>query len=261
MIAVTSNSLISNSTLPPLPNAIACEFLEEMTGADVMLSVAEYPVRTRPLLKRHLESGAILVQHKHGLDLLASFGERLDSEIARMCESAPRQAQRVLLTIGTFYRRGKELYLDGVPTGMEWLQYQGAISKWRGRGGCVENLPTSSYIPDWCEMQLKHLREYRNAPVKQVYARARMPDDAPVEGDPLQLCVRVDDGRNVLIAIPGVGPRLVEWLWEQTGGNLAWCLRLLTHESDYRLFEERPRNLGPALIEKCRALFIDEIPF
>lgn len=255
MIAVTSNSLLPNSSLPPLPGAVECAFLEEVTGADVMIvhPNAEYPVRTRPLLRRHLEAGAILVQHKHKLDLIASFGERLDSEIARMCEVTRRQAQRVLLTIGTFYAREGELFLDGVGLGVPWATYEGAMQKWRGRGGCVENRPTASYIPYWCETQLRHLREYRAEPVKMVYAeRARMPDALPEDGDPLQLCVRVEDARNLLLALPGCGPVIVEWLWKVSEGNAWLALQIATHSEWYKSLPDRPRNFGPAFIARAQ---------
>lgn len=255
MIAVTTNSLNKNSTLPALPNAIECTFLERETGADMLISVAPFPIRTVALLHKHLDAGAILVQHKDTLDLVSSLGERLDDSIARMCSVAFRQYQRVLLPVGIFAEHNGELVVNGHNSGVKWIQYQGAMSKWNKRGGVIENVDSARLIPAWCELQLKQLTELLANPVKPVYQHERMPDSAPMQDDPLQLCIPVKDARNVLVNIPGVGPTLTEWLWRVTDGSLAHCLTLLTHPDAATLYDDKPRNLGPALIGKCREYF------
>lgn len=221
----------------------------------MLISIAAYPVRTEALLIKHIESGALLVQHKDSLDVITSLGERLDDSLARMCSIAFRQYQRVLLTIGLFAEHRGEVCVNGHDTGVKWIQYQGAMSKWGKRGGCIENVDKAALIPAWCELQLKHLQEMRDKPLKPVYQRGRMPDGAAMVDDPLQLCIPVRDARNTLISIPGVGPELAEWLWRVTGGNLGYALTLLTHPEAATLHDDKPRNLGPALIGKCRAYF------
>lgn len=254
MIAITSNSLNSNSTLPHLPGSIECPFLERETGADLLLSIAPYPIRTPALLLKHIDSGAVLVQHKSGLDMIASLGERLDSEQARMMV-AHRQYQRVLLTTGLYSKsRDGELTLNGVSMGCKWIQYQGAVSKWRARGGCVENLPSDADIPEWCELQVKHLVEMRDKPVKHVYTHARMPHDVPGEfDDPLQLLIPVQDARNLLLSLPDAGPATVEWLWAVSGCNAWLALQIATHSEWYKHLPNKPRNFGPAFIRKAQA--------
>lgn len=260
MIAVTSNSLQRNSTLPALPGSIECSFLEDITGADFLLSVAPYPCRTPALLQKHVDSGAVLVQHKSTLDLLNSLGERLDDCIARMVECATNKMtyQRVLVATGIFtwtLKAGKKyVVLNGVDTDVLWNSLRGAIGKWEGRGGRYVNLPSDADIPEWCEMTLRHMTEFAQYPVKMVYKTARMPDAIP-EADLFQFPISVKDARNTLINIPGCGPQLVEWLWRVTDGNLAHCLTLLTHPDAATLHDDKPRNLGSALIGKCREYF------
>ena len=260
MIAITSNSLNSNSTLPPIPNAVECPFLERVTGADMMISIAPYPVRTEALLLKHIESGAILVQHKDTMDVITSLGDRLDESIARMCTIAFRQYQRVLLTVGIFAEHNGGLVCNGHDTGVKWVQYQGAMSKWGKRGGVIENLDKRSLIPQWCEMQVKHLNEMSGAgTVKQVYQRSRMPHDAPKQNengefdDPLQLLIPVQDARNLLLSLPDCGPATVEWLWKMSGHNAWLALQIATHSEWYKHLPDKPRSFGPAFIRKAQA--------
>ncbi|MCI0562300.1 MAG: hypothetical protein MN733_27770, partial [Nitrososphaera sp.] len=108
MIAIDSTSLRNNSTLPLLPGSIECSFLEEVTGADFLISIGQYPLRNRALLRKHIESGALLVQHKSGTtgDLLNSLGERLDESQARMThllrQINRRNTQCILLKTGLY---------------------------------------------------------------------------------------------------------------------------------------------------------------
>ena len=253
MIAITSNSLNSNSTLPAIPGAIECPFLERETGADGLISIAPFPIRTPALLYKHLDAGAILFQHKSGLDLLASLGERLDSEIARMCSKAFRQYQRVLLITGTFSKSDKEVTLNGMRTGILYKQYQGALSKWNKRGGVIEHLPSDEDVLDWVALQESHLRELRDNPVKPVYTRSRMPHDDAMQDDPLQLCIPVQDGRNLLLSLPDCGPTTVEWLWRVSGGNTWLALQIATHSEWYKHLPDKPRSVGPAFVKKAQA--------
>lgn len=259
MIAVTSNSLLHNSTLPALPNSVPCSFLEDETGADFLLSIAPYPCRTPALLQKHIDAGAVLIQHKSTLDLLNSLGERLDDASARMveCTLNKRTYQRVLLSTGLYtwtLRDGKKyVVLNGVTTDTLWNSYRGAVGKWEGRGGRYVNLVSDADIPEWCEMTLRHMQEFSQYPVKHVYKTARMPET--IDADLFQFPISVKDARNVLINIPGVGPTMAEWMWRITDGNLAHCLTLLTHPDAATLYDDKPRNLGSALIAKCREYF------
>lgn len=260
MIAVTTNSLNKNSTLPALPNAVECPFLERLTGADFLISIANYPIRTEALLLKHIEAGAILVQHKSGLDMLASMGERLDSEQARMM-IAHRQYQRVLLVTGLNNLsirpqsdKFMELTINGVDTGIRWNQYIGAREKWMERGGVIADLPNDSFIPTWCELKLKHLAEMSGkGVVKHVYQKTTMPHDVPGEfDDPLQLLIPVNDGRNLLLSLPDAGPTTVEWLWKVSGGNVWLALQIATHSEWYKSLPDKPRSFGPAFISKAQ---------
>lgn len=192
------------TTLPTIPNAITLDCLEQLTGADLMVSPLTLPAATLTLIQRHIAAGALLVQGKWSAgDLAASLrDERTPAALARMWEVGASQAQRVLLYCGQVPTPGSPEYA--------------ALSKWADRGGRVEPpLPGVSYVPAWCEMKLKHLQEYQDAPVRWVYGE-RTKFSARPEDDPLQILQTIerDDPRHILVALDGVGPVLAQRWWE-----------------------------------------------
>jgi hypothetical protein len=182
-----------------IPEAVIVENLEEITGADIMLSCSEIPVTTKALIKLHVEQGAILVQRKHGHDLSSSVGERLNMSLAKMQSIGATYPQCRLLFVG-FMSVDKQgiATINKRETGMQFFHLQGAISKWIDRGGVYESLPKGSLLHDWCRMKLRHLKEYANYPEKHQLAsppRVERDEDEIRNSDPLQLLYPVNDAR------------------------------------------------------------------
>lgn len=210
----------TRTTLPSIPNSVPLPCLEELTGADLMVSPLTIPAATLTLIQRHIAAGALLVQGKWSAgDLTASLqDERTLLSLSKMrdivgCTPGPfggiGAAQCVLLYCG-------QVPIPGSP------EYA-ALSKWADRGGRVEPpLPGVSYVPAWCEMKLKHLQEYQAEPLRWVYGGKRKFENCP-EDDPLQLLapVSADDPRHVLVALNGVGPVLAQrWFaWAEEHRN------------------------------------------
>lgn len=201
------------TTLPPIPNSVLLPCLEELTGADLMVSPLTIPAATLTLIQRHIAAGALLVQGKWSRgDLLASIlDERMHVSLAKMQEVGARPMQCVLL------------YVSNVP-GVYEPGY-GAISKWTDRGGRVEQpLSSVNEVPAWCEMKLKHLAEYEAQPLRWVYGE-RAKFSAKPEDDPLQFLAEVpaSDPRHILVALDGVGPVLAQRWWEWSNAHPAEC--------------------------------------
>lgn len=210
-IFITSGEL--TTTLPLIPGAIPLPCLEELTGADLMVSPLTIPAATLTLIQRHIAAGALLVQGKWSPgDLAASLAdERTLASLARMWEVGASQMQRVLLYCG----------MVPIPGSPEYA----ALSKWADRGGRVEPpLPSVSWVPAWCEMKLRHLAEYEAQPLRWVYGERAKFITRP-EDDPLQLLaeVPVADPRHILIALDGVGPVLAQRWWEWANAHPAEC--------------------------------------
>lgn len=236
-----------------IEGAVRVKGLEAITGADMMLSRIRIPPNNRALILKHVQAGALLVQCKIGDDLSSSIGDRLNESLARMIECNARQAQCVLLFIGviTCDIAGKAL-INGRKTHNEhdYRAVKRAMSKWTLRGGVVQELSRESLLPDWCADQIKMLDECFEHPLKHIYQIGTYPDSPPVDDDPIQLPVRVKDGRLLLIQLPGLGIELVERVWNHTG-SLKAALNFLTDATNAGHVE----GVGAGKINKIRHFF------
>lgn len=239
MIFIDPTEADADTRLPPIPNAVICNGLEAMTGADLMLSALEAPASTETLIRKHVAAGALLVQRKSGGDLVHSIGDRLTTSLARMHVVTPRASQRVLLFTGTLTcDPNGEAVIDGHSGGYgKFWPVVAALARWGDRGGVVVQLPTDAFIPQWVEMRLKHLREYADPKetTRLVYPPADFPMDAPAADDPLQLPILVRDGRVILAQLSGIGPKRAQQIWDYCDKNLGWALTLLTDEGSPEL--------------------------
>jgi hypothetical protein len=215
MIIIDPTEARESSRLPTIEGAVECPFLEEATGADIMISPLIIPALTEELLRKHIVAGALLIQRKSGDDLLHSLGDRLNSSLARMRATGARQAQCVLLFIGRFDVGPKaEAIIDGslAIRNTSYWGVQGAFSKWHDRGGVVEQLHDHRLLADWIKLREKHVNEYVERPIKDVYRPT--PDVTEVDLEVLQTLRPVNDWRVVVAALPGIGPKRANALQE-----------------------------------------------
>lgn len=196
-------------------------WLEELTGADMMITAFRDMPVVPPTLKFHIESRkAVLFQIKWGNDLIASIPDgRLVFELSRMNETSAFHWQKVLLPVGYYFRNNDENVMTGRrmlaqnPTiywtestpRCNWKALETSLRRWALRGGTVLSNVTDqndfiNVIRDYCVdlMELKPVTELWN-PIELLSEPEH----------PLQSAIRVTDGRLMISAIPGIGPKLV----------------------------------------------------
>lgn len=223
----------------PIANAVKVEGLEAQTGADFMVSRLSAPCKTKSLLMKHLNSGAVLCQLKITEDLAASVGDRLNDSLARMRSVTTRPACRMLLFIGALGMNSEgSATINGHRTrrNVSFATIEGAGIGWIARGGTMPfPLPRIEMLDGWAHAMERRLAEYAAEPVKHVFSQQEMPDE--LEGE-LQIPVRVKDSRRVLIGFRGLGPKLVNRVWEYCGHDFKACLAFLTDLSSVGKVED-----------------------
>lgn len=246
---------LQSSRMPAITGAIPLPGLEAETGADLLITPLDLPAHTPELRQVHYRAGALLVQRKSGMDLVASIGERLGESLWKMRQHVGRPAQRLLLFVGviTSTREGLAL-IDGREATFEgrpctFRQVSSTFRYWRIRGGAVEVLSRDGLIPDWCAWCEEDLRRVQAEP--EVWAMPKPVLELPDEDDPLQMPMRVRDARLVLAALPGMGPARINEVWRWCGEDLGLCLMFLTDEDSARL-PGRPAGVGLKTIQNIR---------
>lgn len=254
-IYVDPTEVRAGSRLPDMPGVVVVDGLEALTGADLMLSVFSAPTTSEHLIRKHVSAGALLVQRKSGEDLINSMGAHLNSALDRMWTITQRQVQCVLLFSGILAADASGMALiDGRLSGVNYLSVLSAMSRWHDRGGVVEQVAGDALIGAWCDMKLGHLREYSTpeGEVKHFYpdTSLRVVD----KSDPMQMLIKVKDGRVTLATLPGIGAKTADELWTWGNGDLARIIDALCTMTTLKR-EDRPRGIGPATIKAVRAWF------
>jgi ERCC4-type nuclease len=225
----------------PLPG------LEEITGADIIISPANLPKPiNRHLLKIHLNEGALLVQLKFGFDLIASIVDnRLKSSQAKMLATGASQSQIILLFIGLVFEPEKESselminskYVRNIVPAAKNLRYKHYLEqrlKWSLRGGIFEQITLNDSLATWIESAAKVAF---NEPVsKQVW-------------EPQQKLYLVDDWRNVMVNLPGIGEQKAQDIYD-------WLVDKSFYEFLDALEDETLTNvpgIGPGIIRKIKS--------
>jgi hypothetical protein len=189
--------------------------LEELTGADLMISALSAPASTEQLIRMHLHHNAILVQRKHRTDLVSSLGDRLKFSIFRMRAFGARQSQCMLLFIGvlTCDRNGQAV-IDGQGTGHPYWSVYSGLSTWIKHGGVIEPpLSRANLFPDWVRFKVRHIADSNQIPVKEFMPRSELAYEIDPD-DPVQELVLIKDWRQTVLCCPGWGIKRVNALRE-----------------------------------------------
>lgn len=205
------------------PGVITVPWLEAATGADALVSPLKIPL-TQATLPLHLGEHAVLVQIKHGEDLLMSAGYRANDSLARMLAITSAPWQRLLLPVGYFAPGGEDVCLIGTQRPSSdrnrpfitwtksrgsWSTYLSILRRWSLRGGTVgSGCIDSDLLHGWLhglETDLSLLD-----PVKEFYQPVELDEAA----GPLQDLHPVKDWRRLLSAFPGIGPAKIDALVE-----------------------------------------------
>ncbi len=206
-----------NRSSSKLKNVLTLEWkelvgLEERTGADMLIGASGLPHPNSDfILYKHIENGAILVQNKFDLDLIASIIDgRYKASQAKMVATGASATQIVCLFIAGVVMESHQdgsLIIGGqsvkqfIPqsTNLGWQNYQEQIFKWYKRGGIFEHLQTEAKLDEWI-----------------LAAEATMKIAPNVDVWPIQQKLfLVDDWRNTLASLPGVGSKKAQTIFEE----------------------------------------------
>lgn len=252
MIIIDSSCYRTNSNMPQIDSAVTSDILEDITGADLMISKLSIPASKPALVKEHIANCALLAQLKFGADYPSSFGNRLHMSQAKMKEAGASPQQRWLVTIDVFTESSDgELLVNGVPASKyipgQKYTYHAAVTarrSWQLRGGCYENCYNATQLVNWLQWTDKWLCEKQP---EIVYAMPGVqPMDEVDDNDPFQIVHRVSDGRVALAAL--IGPTMAQTVWEQSGRSTAWAIDFLTDLDDTR----RIKGIGNGIKQKAR---------
>jgi hypothetical protein len=265
MIAVDASETRKNSKTIVPEGALIVDWLEELTGADAIVS----PLETMPLaegtLFNHIEAGAVLAQIKHGGDLISSIGIRMNESIAKMVQMTAFSWQRVLIPVGLYekdIKTGLARYAE--PVGYDpffvtpkapksWEALQSALWRWRKRGGTVEPcVLTPEDLKRWMEREDIDIKEMLKNPVKEAWRDKPRLYSSPRPDDPLQMSVPISDGRITLATLPGIGKGKAQDLWDISHGNLFDAIMRITTAGESNIL---PKGVASKTVEKNRTYF------
>ena len=267
MIIIDSSEAITH---PPELNCHVVPWLEEMAGADMVISPADDVPCAEGMMPVHVHRGALLIQIKRAQDLVSSFGSRMNNAIAKMVQRAPKQWQRVLLPVGRYARGsdglllvGKDIPRDGdVPfvkwykprPSVQWTSYQTAIAEWIWRGGVViETCKNQDDFWIWVANTEKKMKEAMQNPEKLSWPGNPQMYDPPDADDPLQEVKIIRDFRVTLATFPGIGEGRATDIWNYYKQNPLACLVGLTDLDNPNATQIS--GIGPSTIERTRKWF------
>ena len=227
MIFVDASEIRSTSlTRGSLPDGYKpIDGLEDWTGGDVMISVADLPMPVNKALARmHIKQGAIVVQIKHGHDLTSSVGTRMNDALTKMQGIGCKPWQSVLLFVGFLSRGndGEALVNNHKAHGGEnkkWHQVQSAIDFWMYRGGVYNTVNSVKLLSDWLSLQEAHLIKVMKSPEKVFFPETPVMYGGNGEFDPLQPLRKISDFRATLLTVPGLGVKRVNNLYQWMAMN------------------------------------------
>jgi len=222
MIHIDASEVRKGTRMPKIKNLPVkiSNRLEELTGADFIISPLEIPTATRKLIQKHIDAGALLVQRKTGSDLASSVGTRMNDSLMRMREYNIRNCQCVLLFVGTLdINADGYAIINGYKERIKYWSLQSAFDKWTDRGGVVKFILADNMVGEWLIRKEKHVVEFKEFPVKRVWQIREMPAEVD-ETDPIQEMVPVSNKvghfgywRPMMVQIPGLGPTRVNALY------------------------------------------------
>jgi hypothetical protein len=200
----------------PAPLQELCYFIagiEEMTGADFIISPLDIPHKSEALIRRHASMG-LCVQRKDIGDFAASLrpeDNRLWNQLLRM-----RQICQMpwLLIIGDL-KCDKEGHavIDGRNTDWNYTSLLGAMDWWQRRGGFMSWISRDSLMVDWCHLQY-------NVLVEREKAGGEWQEHGVVRPIP-QTLYSIPDVQRTLLTFPGIGSDRAEAIYKKAVEKVA----------------------------------------
>lgn len=208
----------------------------------MMISLLDFPATTDVLIKKHIDNCALLIQVKHGNDLISSFGDRLAKSISKMRKAGAYQFQCVLLYTGKFEVSSVgNMVVNGYKTDVSYTNFLMALDTWHDRGGVTVHLESPDQLEEYCISRLKSLRKHIDSQFKKVYEL------------PLQSVEIVSDWRTTLATFPLIGEKRADAIQNtmlkiNLGNQLLDALKYITDT------KRNPVNgLGKSIHDSARA--------
>lgn len=236
-----------------------CDGLEEMTGADFLVSAMKAPCNSEGLIRLHLKHGAILVQRKHGRDLVGSLEKRMKLSLAKMRAFGANKHQCVLLVIGlmTCDKNGKCL-IDGRATKRNYWAVYGGLMSWFKYGGVVDPpLSRATLFPEWVHHREVNLHDTYFNKVNEWIVPPDGYFEYPVMEDPFsdapeQKLIAINDWRQAASCCPGWGYGRVSALYRLMDEDHApQTLLTAIHYMTTLSLVNRIQGVGPSVVKKA----------
>lgn len=221
--------------------------LEEMTGADLLVSPLDFPLgdlstpRGIESLRAHVQAG-VLIQRKTGRDALSSI-PNYDSILYRMLQWTARP---YLVLIGQFTEnKAGKVIVDGQLTDWNYSAFLGALDWWQLSGGYVTHLSRDGQLA-------RYLRNWIT----------RTEDDKWEQGFEHKVSVRMPkrilsnpDWVSIVLSLGiGFGNEKVTWL-EQSFNSFADFLEWFSNPCNRdALTTKNARGIGDSQFSKVRKL-------
>lgn len=233
------------SKCPPLDGGISCSRLEELTGADYLVSPEDWEITKRYNVQEHLDAGAVMLQLKIGADLLSSVGDRLKGSMVKMLGYRCAPCQRGLVPVGytlcdpdmrayiglqseracsVFGVEAKKLLNNGYTP--NYQAYNTALIEWGFRGGVVYPAIPHLELFAWYMKQVERLVLESHADPNRYHFETltKVPDQPNPDRESLQVLKAVPDGVNILAAMPGIGQKRALEYYEFYSGDLMFAI-------------------------------------
>jgi len=241
MLLADPSELRKQSRLPlALRKAAApCKFLEERTGADLLVSTLNLPATSDKLLRRHCQDG-LLIQRKTAGDFAASITDgRLYRSLHKMLQWSPHPW---LAVVGRIENRNGYGFVDGVET-LQYNALMGALDYWQLRGGYYSILSNDDGFARWV---LKWPERLEAVAANPEHIVTRTPSQELLE----------DNRVGFLAMLPGLGRGRARALLDASasaedaegqGGNLARALCIVTNRHGSGV-----RGIGEGTVKSVR---------
>lgn len=135
-------------SLAPL-NPVSCPGLEQLTGADFLLS--SMPILPTSNPQWHIENDSILVNIKRGYDLVVNHDSHKNMA-ARMQKLGVRPGRAILLGVGDYRDKDGFLHVTGYnkpPSTIPYKVYLQTVVNCLSRGLIWLTVPSSDHLPDF----------------------------------------------------------------------------------------------------------------
>ena len=209
--------------------------LEELTGADFILTPLSIPVTNEALIKRHAKAG-LCVQRKEVLDLAASITDsRLWGQLDRMLQVTDIP---MLLLIGSMFGNGtNKLVTEKRETEFNYFSVRRNVMRWQLCGGYYDEINRDTQMLDWCRLWLDDLKKRNDNDGKfwpKKYVR-------PVP----QTLYEIPNVQRTLLTLPGIGSDKAEAIYSTVQDKYGRPPSLI--ECFILIDDEKVSGIGPKI--------------